>query len=241
MQLNRKQRKQVPKQKRSAQKVDQDGNILPPGVMTKIPKSINLVFPDKMTVRLKYTASTLINIPVATGYNFLYYTPTSAYDVDPTVGSTAMPGFSEMATFYSTYRVVKSGLKVDAILPSTDGIPGNSCIMVIVPLNASPTASTYLNVVGWRGNTYSQSRLLPITANPVRLAASMTTEKIYGSRAIYYDDNFASPVTTVPNNNWYWGIGFTSDALPPLATFDVSVYVQVDADVEFFARKRLNA
>jgi len=220
---------------------DQDGQKLPLATMVTIPKSINLIFPDKMTAKLSYTVSGLLQILTTNGYIATYLTPSAAYDVDPTILSTAMPGFSELATFYSIYRVIASAVTVEAVIPSTDGIPGNSAVMVIVPLNSSPAGASYADVIGWRGNTYSKSCLLPITAQPTKLSSSMTTEKIFGSRAVYFDDSFTSNVTTIPVNNWYWAFGFASDSNPPLANLDISVYIRLTVDIEFFSRKKLNA
>jgi len=66
-----------------------------------------------------------------------YYTPTMAYDIDPALGSTSMPGFSEFAGLYTHYRVNKwkasvafanreTALELNAYLAITNGTPSTN-------------------------------------------------------------------------------------------------------------------
>jgi hypothetical protein len=61
----------------------------------------------------------------------------------------------------------------------------------------------------------------------------MTTQKMFGSKMILYDDNFSALVNTVPNNNWYWVITFYAPAVAPSAAI-LSFYM--DLEIEYYDR-----
>jgi hypothetical protein len=201
--------------------------------MQRIPKSVGLVLPDRYYTSLRYWTNAQVNLS-ATRIQGGRYIPTNAFDVDPAFGSTAMPGFSELAAIYGQYRVLRSKFKVQVANPSTT-IPMQ---IIVVPLNydpgASPSAPT---VVGWKGNPRAVSRTTALAGGPIAtLVNEMSTEKINGSKAVYFDDSFASLVSTGPVNNWFWALGFSASAV-----IAATVYydVTVDVGIEFFARRPL--
>lgn len=61
----------------------------------------------------------------------------------------------------------------------------------------------------------------------------MSTEKIFGSKMVLFDDNFSSPCTANPTNNWFWVVAGVSQVFDPNLTW---VTITLDLDVEFFDR-----
>jgi len=186
---------------------------------------------------MSYTDFSATTIP-ATGQVFnRRFRPTNAFDVDPLLGGTSMPGFAEFAALYTSYRVTWSRIKV-RFTAGTGSLP---TLVTVLPVNfdlgSTPTVPT---VTALPDQSYAVSKLLGLAGSPsILIQEEMSTEKIYGSKQIYFDDNFSSLVTTGPNNNWYWNI---SGIIPSAASSASIIYVEYNMDVgiEFFSRKVLN-
>jgi hypothetical protein len=182
---------------------------------------------------LDYFSAPTISL-AATTAGGVRYTPSNAYDLDPSLGSTASPGFTELAAFYSTYRVTCSYIVVRFADPST--IIPISC--VVLPLNIDPGGSPSIaTIISWRSNPYARVGTTISGAPLAELKNFMTTNKIFGNDMTFFDDNFASPTNGAPTNNWFWGIGVYSQA--NIATNPVRLDVQISVGVEFFNRKEL--
>lgn len=163
------------------------------------------------------------------------WAPTAAYDVDPTLGSTTVVGFTELASLYGVYRVVRSHIIFRVANMSLQPVQ-----MILVPLNLDPGSSPSLATVdSWFNNPYGKVKLVPYRGGPtVSMKHSMSTEKLYGTKMVYFDDNFASAVTTIPQNNWYWAIALRSPVAVPAGS-DYVIEVDITMDVEFYSRKNL--
>jgi len=194
-----------------------------------LPRSLK-VMPDRLLTRLDFFKSQspafVANI---TSFRFQ---PTAAFDIDPLLGGTFPPGFAELSTLYASYRVVYSSIRVDTVAGSN--VPFR---VIVVPLNIDPgAAASASTIVAWTSNPYAKSKLVPSAGGPtVVVSNEMTTEKIYGSAMVRFDDNFSSPVTTIPANNWYWAIGcytvYATIANPPMIDCKISI------EIEFYDRK----
>jgi hypothetical protein len=207
-----------------------------PNAMLKLPKTVTQIMPDRMVTRLTYRGFTNFTIPAASQHVARRWIPTAAYDIDPLIGSTTTVGFTEMTALYNSYRVYRSKLLCRfANQTASTAVQG-----VILPLNQDPTSTPTLGTVqAWLNNPYSIVKLVPPPGgNVVSMSRNMTTEKIYGSKMVYYDDNFAANVNTVPANNWYWGVAIIN---PITAGSNIVVTVEIDIsiDIEFYNRKFL--
>jgi hypothetical protein len=83
-------------------------------------------------------------------------------------------------------------------------------------------------------------QIAPLGGPKTVIEQKMSTERIFGSKAVYFDDNFSSFVTGSPVNNWYWAVGFSQDVPSPAAAASVSWIQEMWLQVEFFNRKRLD-
>jgi len=198
-------------------------------------KSLNLVFPPRMCMKMKFWGEQAFSLAATTGTNYRYR-PSAAFDIDPALGGTSMAGFAEMAAQYATYRVIASRIKVTFSNPSAT-VP---IVMTVTPLNADPTnAMTVSNIVASVGQPYAKTKQVGLLGcPPITITNSMQTKVIWGDPAIFYDHNFSSLVTTVPANNWFWNVTLYAPvfiATPLYATVEITV------DCEFFDRYFLPA
>lgn len=207
-----------------------------PNAFLTLPKTVTQIFPDRFVTRLTYNGYAILSIAAGAQHATRRWAPTSAYDVDPLLGSTTMVGFNEFASIYGNYRVFHSKMTVKFSNTST----GTAVQGIIIPLNTDPGSTPLLAVVQeWINNAYNKHGSIPLRGGPVmRLSRSMSTEKIFGSKSVYFDDDFASLVTTVPANNWYWALGIVSPTVAAAAA-DVAIEVDLQIDVEFFSRRNL--
>jgi hypothetical protein len=174
-----------------------DGNRSTPNQITRIPRTVDLLFPDRLQLRLEYNGVGAQTVSIAASHTAFRYRPSAAYDVDPVLGSTTMPGFTELAGIYNSYRVTKSKFRFEIV--SNDARTGS---VVLIPLNTDPTGAPGATTVeSWPMNPYRVYKMIPPTgARPAILEKTMSTEKIFGSKAVYFDDNFMSLTNTIPNN-----------------------------------------
>jgi len=215
-----------------------DGNIAAPYGATRLPyfRPLVLAVPDKMFTRLKYSGFGNATINVGSIITTRRYRPTAVYDVDPSLGSTATPGFAELAALYGSYRVARSHIKLQVSPCNSNGLS-----LVVLPLNVDPGSSpSNATVQSWPMNPYAKYKLLAGTGGPVStIQHVMSTEQIFGSKAVYFDDNFASLVSTNPINNWYWVIGFINNSTVSGSAIQIGFLTEIEMDVEFFNRTEL--
>lgn len=216
-----------------------DGVMAQSNALTSLPKSVSSIMPDRLYTTLKFFGYGNLTIPIGAATFGYRYRPTAAFDIDPSFGSTATPGFSELAAFYSNYRVTSSKFKVEATNQST----AQGALITMVPLNQDPGASPAVGVVNsWIEQPYSVVKSLGLAGSPPTiLEKTMSTEKIFGSKMVYFDDNFTSLTTTNPTNNWYWGLGVITPAVVATTPVLINTLIEIYIGVEFFSRKVLSS
>lgn len=224
--------------KRSARRRDGGGVDAVPLVSADSPgkfKTLSLVFPPRMCMKMKYWTIGAFSLAAALGANYRYR-PSAAFDVDPALGGTSMAGFAEMAAQYATYRVIGSKIKVTLPNPSAT-VP---VTLIVLPMNADPTnAFSLANIVASVGQPYSKTKQCGLLGcNSAVIVSEMRTRIIWGDPAVFSDHNFSSLVTTVPANNWFWNICVYAPAF--IAT-GLNATVEIEVDVEFFDRVFLPA
>jgi len=202
--------------------------------MQMIPRQVGLILPDMYRTKLRFWKQVPFNF-TATNVVGVRFRPSSAFDVDPLFATTAMAGFTEMATIYASYRVIQSKCNVEVITAS----PANPTNIQLVPANMDPGAtppSAY--VIAQREQPYAKFGLTGLSGSaPLKLTSVMKTQRMFGSRMIMYDDNFSSLTNTSPVNNWFWVITGSVSVFDPNLTW---VTITIDVDVQFFDRFTLN-
>lgn len=215
-----------------------DGISATSNALTRLPKSVTNIVPDRMYTRLRFIGYGNLSITTITTVASARYRPSSAFDVDPLLGSTSTPGFAELAAFYSNYRTTSSRCRIVANNASAQ----QGALITLTPLNVDPGVSPSVAVINsWIEQPYAKSKICGTAGSPaVTIVSEMSTEKIFGSKMVYLDDNFQSLVTTSPVNNWYWAISATTP-IGPSSTQTVNVLIDIELGVEFFSRKALLA
>jgi len=195
-----------------------------------IPKAVGIIMPDRYYTALKYEKIGSVSLAVAPTGAFRYR-PTGAFDVDPLVASTAMAGFTELATLYGQYRVTVSKATFRVVNPNTL----SPIVAILAPVNLDPGASPsagYVNSL--LENPYATHKLVGVTGSPVsEMSCLCSSERIFGSQEVYVDDGYASVVTSTPVNNWFWVIGFTTGNL---VTNPLQWEITIEVGIEFFSR-----
>lgn len=201
----------------------------------RIPNRVGLILPDMYVSKLRYWKQVKWDF-TATNTIVARFRPSSAYDVDPLVGSTAMAGFAELATLYGSYRVISSKIAVQVVNPSA----ANPVNCSVTPVNIDPGAApSSAYVLSLRENPYGKFGVVGLSGSPpLKINNQMSTQKIFGGRMTRYDDNFSALVTASPANNWWWIIGGYSFVLDPSLCW---ITVTIDVNVEFYDRLPLIA
>jgi hypothetical protein len=141
-----------------------------------------------------------------------------------------MLGFAQLAALYNSYRVTRSSSKLEVV--NTGLVPITS---TLVSTNTDPgTSPTADYVVASRLQPYAVSKTGALAGGPITvLNNSMATQKMFGSKMVLFDDNFAALVNTIPNNNWYWVCTFYS-----ASTFADAAIINFfyDVEIEFYDR-----
>jgi len=195
-----------------------------------------LIVNDSEFVCFRYTDYSAETIP-ATGQVFnRRFRPSAAYDIDPLLGNTSMPGFAEWSSFFQNYLVTVSKCLV-RVTPGGASAPE---LITLLPtqldLGSSPTLAT---VTSLPDQSYATTKLLGGLGSPtLTLKSSFSTKKVFGSDRVYNDNDYASSVTSVPTLNWYWNISGLSPS-PVAAASTIYMETIIDIGVVFFNRKNL--
>lgn len=159
--------------------------------------------PPRYRAHFRFTKSVYVLNTVVVSSN-VRFNPCYCYDVDPVVGSTAMPGFSELQGLYRSYRMIESEIQVDFMnmeaFPTTCGV---------VPINYDPTAnhSAALAVTYLSQPDAIQKPCGPLTGNGiVTIKSKASTSEFSGSANMHTEDGYTGFQTTAPNNSWFWNI-----------------------------------
>jgi len=188
--------------------------------------------PSRICTRLRYAVFSKMNNAGSQVANNRYQ-PTYAYDVDPALGSTAMPGFSEYAGLYRFYRV--QAAKIVVRFCNEDTTLGAWCY--ITATNYDPGSN---HVVGTTtsqlGQPQTKSVLLGSSAggHPVAvMKAKATTASFAGAWDGNILDNYCAPTSgaSSPANNWFFDVGVYTTAV---MTNGVGTAVTMEVDIEFF-------
>lgn len=157
---------------------------------------------------------------------------TNAFDVDPSLGSTSMPGFSELATLYSKYRVASSTIAV-----SFGNIDNNVGTVWLMPTNVDLGAnfSNYQYVLS---NRRSKNRTIGNNSgmNVVTLRSAASIADWGGAQVLPGhlpppNDFYSSLSTAGPANNCFWQYGFNGYTN---MTNGMWITVNLDIVIDFF-------
>lgn len=197
-----------------------------------------IVFADTTIAKLLFYTS-----PIMTNNGFTYandrWKLNSAYDFDPTIGSTAVAGFSEAAAIYSMYRVLSVKMTVD--FSNQEAFPATCWICYVASFVGDPGANSS-GALDWMMNPYSRRKLCSQAGgmDRGRFIESKSLASLSGSSSYLTDDSFASLCTTNPATILYAVIGADASGANTFTTgkgFALSITAELT--VQFYGRKFL--
>jgi hypothetical protein len=194
-------------------------------------RSFTEVIPDRMCTKLKYPFNFLLYNSVANlGRRF---TPNNAYDVDPTLGSTSTPGFSEFAALYSYYRVHQYLVDFDAM--NADPL---AVSVYICHTNVDPgTSSGYQQ---YSCGAYGHNKAISPKGgmDKFHFRQKISIPKLVGAIDVTTDDSFRALTNGGPTDTVYFGLGIgTISGANFTVGVDFNGYIEMW--VEFYGRKNL--
>jgi hypothetical protein len=158
----------------------------------------------------------------------LRFTPTNAFDIDPVLGSTAAPGFTELSLLYRFYRVIRYKCKTEFSNKETFPVLGYIC-----PVNYDPGANTsfYQNYLSSR--SVKKKYMGAISGDStMSLTQNVDITQFAGIANLQVADTFSSLVTGGPANNIFQNVGIVSAVSNLVSGVDISV--DFDIEIEFY-------
>lgn len=183
--------------------------------------------PSRSRYTLRFNSSQTMTNVGAPDTN-IRFVPTFLYDVNPVLGSTAVPFFTELAGLYRLYRVRSFKVVVGFVNKEAFAVQAWLC-----PVNTDPGANSgsYQSYVS---NPLSRNVTLgPLTGNSAKtLRLPWTSVAGFGgSASTAVLDSYAAPTAGgSPSNNIWVGIGSSTDGSNFTA---LGVYCTVTIDIEF--------
>lgn len=192
-----------------------------------IPRALGWA-PRRLRVTLRYSVFKQI---VNAGFQYanVRYNPTYCYDVDPLLGSTAMPGFAEYGAIYRLYR-----LRSSTIVARFSNTEGSAMVCFVTPLNYDPGSNATPQGFMLSSTLCKKFLLGNTNGNGIGLIRhGISTDVIAGVRDVQVTDTYVGTTSgsAAPANSWYWAVGIASSANQV-----TGVYVDIDmqCEIEFF-------
>lgn len=190
--------------------------------------SLSPLVPAITRIRLKYPVSKILASGVPT--SSVRFTPNGAYDIDPTLGSTALPGFIEWTSFYGFYRVLGVGYKVMAVSLESS----KPCSIYTCMLNSDP--GTTLSAI-IQGNALTKVQVLGINSGEGKttLSGYAKVSSILGSKTSLTADSYRAVTTANPADVVWIGIGASTLDGGNFAS-GIALRILLTIDIEFYDR-----
>jgi len=182
--------------------------------------------PGRIRVTLSYSKTVAVT-NATFGYANVRFSPTNAYDIDPVLGSTAMPFFTEYMTMYRRYRVDSANIRVG--MANLDLVAYTAYVTAD---NQDPGANT-ATPQPLMSNRTSKHGILGLGTGQgtcvIRNRAS--TAYFAGVRNTQQDDAYSALAGNSPTNNWWFAVGiFSTGAIANGVHCDI----KLDVTVEFY-------
>jgi hypothetical protein len=221
--------RRLPKQKRTNNQdlMDVETSSSRAKMYLMVNRSINYM-PSRFRTVLAFTK--FYNMNFATN-NFANtrFEPTNAYDVDPTLGSTAVPGFTELAGCYRFYRVKQFRVKCSFSNNDTT----TSAVCYVCPVNTDPgvNTTTYQQLLSNRRSV--QKIVGPSTGNGIvnNITTDVSVDDYGGVKWTGQLDAYCASTSSSPTNNIWVAVGIESSAA---LTNGMAVNFNLIIEIEFF-------
>lgn len=196
-------------------------------------KNLGTVVPDEFDTHLKYnTFEVCTNVGgLAASLRFR----TEAYDVDPSLGSTAMPGFTEFAAFYARFRPLALSYKFS--VANQEAFP----LSVLHGYTTTSIASGSLNST-YAGNPLFGTSILGAAGgmSVAKFQRTASVTKIVGTQQPLFDDLYTGSTTSATlatAGTVYCNFGVVAPQV--MTALGCVVTVQITLALRFYRRNPL--
>jgi len=161
------------------------------------------------------------------------------FDIDPSLGSTATPGFTELAALYNTYRVLSYTSDVEVANGEAFAIQA-----VTIPwsnLQTAPTAND-ASTPELVSNQLSKKSILAAKGGQDRakLRQHVNLARVYSKQALT-DDQFSSKTNAGPGFVVYHVVGYTCAGTAVSTAAGMSAFIHYEINVMFYGRQVLTS
>jgi len=202
--------------------------------VVQIPRRFHLrAFHEFMNVTMKYIPlGGLNNVGLlAASRQFI---ANGLYDVDPALGSTAVPGFVEWMSIYQRYRVKKVKAVVDFINLDT------SPVVVNLGFDQQFFAANG-KTIGFLAGPHQVTRLIAaLGGNPVRLSMKRDLQQLLGDVSLLSEDNYAGLVGANPVLPLYVSVAISADGTGVALINGVFMRMTIEFETEFYQLRNLS-
>jgi len=177
---------------------------------------------SKKKVRLTFHVVRTLVSTALTPYAGYYFSPAYGYDVDPAIGSTAQPGFTEWGVFDRKYRLLRS--KIITRFTNTD--PAVPASVFLLPINFVPTFTSTATINSYLSQPVSKTANLGLATGDSGkiLSKVMTVAGFGGARYLGVEDDYCALTSGgAPVNQLYWALGMQTNT-----SANVGVYVDIE-------------
>jgi len=184
--------------------------------------------PERLRTTLRFNkTATMNNVGQIFGNQRLAWT--DAYDVDPVLGSTAMPGFTELGTIYTHYRC--NSCYCSGSFSNNESGPNT---VYLALCNVDPGANT-VNYQDFLSSRRSVKKLVGRNdANPCTTLSIMAKQSDFGGVLLHsrvLDGTVGITTAGSPANNSYIVIGFLGAVS---SASGIAISIDVDIELDFF-------
>jgi len=198
---------------------------------------VPLMWSDKKRIHLRYIDDSNASLVLTgvTGFEAFQMRLNGAFDVNPSLGNVAMPGFEPYTTMYNRFRVVTA--KITVRFDNTNTVP------VRVGIGAStPSQTTEIGTLdrseclAWQGNKNVKWKTLNSygsgTSNSCTLSKTWRLSKLFTQPLEYFaDPSWTGTTTANPSKTlvgWIWAFTHAGTAGSASVSYSWTVDMWID-------------
>jgi hypothetical protein len=187
---------------------------------------------DRVAVTLKWPVASILT---SSGNSTIArrWTPNALYDIDPTFGSTSLPGFAEWINFYQWNVVPSYSYKCTFV--NNEAFP---VVIYIMNATADP-GTTGTNYYEYSTAKYGKQITLSSKGGMDRkvVTGRVSVSALTGQN-VFLDNSFRGTSTSNPSTLVYFGIGYNT-LTNDFTTAGVTFQLELSVTAHFFIRKLL--
>jgi hypothetical protein len=226
----------IKRKKPNLRKDNRDRSINPNFVPSLRVVRLRDIMPPRIMTTMKYvSARNLVNAAGVTAS--MQFNANGIYDIDPSVASTAIPGFNEFIGFYNRYKVHR--------VKSTCVFINNEAFPILVNMGFEPTPfAANAKTQGYYEMHNQKTALVPRTQTAAGIKLFMIKRGIdvVGDPVVFGSLGYTGARASNPTSLWFVSVSCsTTNTGLPLTAAGITLRWELEFDVEWFETVALNA